>query len=516
MTDWGDGYVADIAYTAGFYRELSPVWLHHAAELMHTAAPSPETPLAYCDLGCGQGFATLALAAQFPESAFHGIDFHPGQIANARDLAAQGEVANARFHELSFQQAADAPEGALPAFDVVGIHGIYAWISPENRDAIVRFLDRWLKPGGLVYISYNCMPGWAAMAPVQRLIAEHAARHPGPSDAQIAQAMDHVEALRGDGLGFFTANPLAGKRLDSLADKDRRYLAHEFLNAHWHPLYHTDVRAELAAAKLEHVGSAALLENFDTLALPEAARRHKAAAPDPAMAELVKDHALNQQFRRDIFAKGRRALTGLDQAEAVRRRRFTLIKPRADVTFTVQTPQGEAAGDEQVYTAVCDALAAGVTRVQDILDRTGLDLARTNQALAVLCASAQAHPLRETVSERGVTGAKRLNAAIAGRAMRGDGYSYLAAPAIGTALATGTLEMACYDALAERDAGDPETLGAETLGKAAWQRLRRRGTRLKRDGAALTTERDNAQEAVTQAAHVLETKVPLWKHLGVL
>ena len=510
MTDWGDGYVADIAYTAGFYRELSPVWLHHAAELVHTAAPSPEVPFSYCDLGCGQGFATLALAAQFPDSAFHGIDFHPGQIANARDLTAHGGVANAHFHELSFQQAVDLPVDALPRFDFVGIHGIYAWISPENRRAIVRFLDRWLKPGGLVYISYNCMPGWAALGPVQRLLAEHAERHPGQSDAQIKQAMDHVETLRGDGLGFFTANPLAGKRLDSLTDKDRRYLAHEFLNQHWHPLYHTDVRAELADAKLEHAGSAALLENFDTLALPENARRHKAAAPDAAMAELIQDYALNQQFRRDIFVKGRRALTNLDAGRSVREHRFTLIKPRGEVTFTFKTPQGEASGDEGVYTAVCDALSAGVTRVQDILDRTGLDLARTNQALAVLCASGQAHRLRETVSDSATSTARRLNAAIARRVLQGDAYAYLVAPAVGTAVPTGTLEMACYDVLAEHDVDDPETLGA-----AAWQRLRRRGTRLKRDGETLTTERDNHREAVEQAGRLLETKLPLWRHLGM-
>ncbi|SDG16404.1 Methyltransferase domain-containing protein [Limimonas halophila] len=511
MTDWGDGYVADIAYTPGFYRELSPVWLHHAAELVHTAAPSPDAPLAYCDLGCGQGFGTLVLAAQFPDSAFHGIDFNPGQIANARDLAQQGGVANAHFHELSFQQAADADAGALPVFDVVGIHGIYSWISAANREAIVRFLDRWLKPGGLVYISYNCMPGWAAMAPLQRLLAEHAERHPDRSDAQIKGAMAHVQALRGDNLGFFTANPLAGKRLDALADKDRRYLAHEFLNAHWHPLYHTDVRAELAAAKLEYAGSASLLENFDTLALPEAARRHKAAAPDNAMAELVKDYALNQQFRRDLFVKGRRALTAVEESEGVRERRFTLIKRREDVTFTFQTPQGEATGDEALYKAVCDALSAGVTRVQDILERTGLDLARANQALAVLCASGQAHSLRAAVSDDARAAAKRFNAAVAHRAMLGDAYAYLAAPAIGTALSTGTVEMACYDVLAAQDVRDAETLGA-----AVWQRLRQRGTRLKRDGEVLRTERDNQREAVAQAGQVLEAKVPLWRHLGVL
>jgi len=61
----------------------------------------------------------------------------------------------------------------LPDFDFITLHGIYSWISPENRRTIVEFMRRKLKPGGIVYISYNCMPGWAGMMPLRRLLVEH-------------------------------------------------------------------------------------------------------------------------------------------------------------------------------------------------------------------------------------------------------------------------------------------------------------------------------------------------------
>ena len=42
---------------------------------------------------------------------------------------------------------------------------IWSWVSEENQRVIVDFVRRKLKVGGLLYISYNCQPGFAAMVP---------------------------------------------------------------------------------------------------------------------------------------------------------------------------------------------------------------------------------------------------------------------------------------------------------------------------------------------------------------
>ena len=56
--------------------------------------------------------------------------------------------------------------GDLPEFDYIGLHGIWSWISDGNRAVIVDFIRRKLKVGGVLYISYNTQPGWAAMTPM--------------------------------------------------------------------------------------------------------------------------------------------------------------------------------------------------------------------------------------------------------------------------------------------------------------------------------------------------------------
>lgn len=55
----------------------------------------------------------------------------------------------------------------LPAFDCVMLHGVYSWVGPETRRAVVRFLDRFLKPGGVAYVSYNSLAGWVQLLPMQ-------------------------------------------------------------------------------------------------------------------------------------------------------------------------------------------------------------------------------------------------------------------------------------------------------------------------------------------------------------
>lgn len=49
------------------------------------------------DIGCGFGSSTIHMAQQFPNSTFHGIDFHEPSIAEARKRAAEAGVDNVEF-----------------------------------------------------------------------------------------------------------------------------------------------------------------------------------------------------------------------------------------------------------------------------------------------------------------------------------------------------------------------------------------------------------------------------------
>ena len=506
--DWTDGYVADVAYTTGFYRELAPSFLSFAALVQGQPAPDPAQPFAYCELGCGQGFGTNILAAAYPHGRFVGIDFNPAQVANARTLAQEADLSNVAFWDESFCDAGDLPDEALPVFDYVALHGIYAWISEANRQAIVRFIERKLKPGGLVYVSYNCMPGWAAMAPFQRLLIEHGKRNPDRSDRQVAAGFEFVQQLRDADAAYFGQNPMVPKKIDAMRDKDRSYLAHEYLNGTWQPLFFTDVAEEMARAKLDYVGSASLLENFEGLALPAKARAVMGQTRDPVYRELLKDYAINQQFRRDIFVKGARAMSDVHKRARLLATTVAPLKVREEMSLTFKTPLGAANGQAAVYTPIMDAVAQGATSLADLIKATSLDVGKLMQACAVLTSSGQVHPAQPGTDP---APSRRLNMAVARRVLRQEPYRYLAAPAVANGINAGDVEITALAALTQE-----AITSADALAQAIWSRFKPVGRRLVKDGQALQTDAQNLEELRQRADDVLTKRVPVWRELGVL
>ena len=185
------GYVADLPYLRDFKPMLAPAWLDHVALVCGVEPPARDS-FAWCDLGCGQGVTAVILAATHPHGTFDGIDAMPMHIEHARRLAAEAGIGSARFHLADFAAAADL---ALPAFDYIVAHGVYSWVDEPSRAALRGFVDRHLKPGGLVYVSYNAMPGWARDLPFQRLARELAGTFAGDSAARFAAAAAIARSL---------------------------------------------------------------------------------------------------------------------------------------------------------------------------------------------------------------------------------------------------------------------------------------------------------------------------------
>ena len=165
MATWNDGYVTETAYTSGFYREISPGWLAMAALLLGHRPPDLSRPFRWAELGSGHGFSASVFASAFPQAEFWGFDFNPAHVESARLTASRAGLSNVHFEEASFAELAARGDAALPEFDFVVGHGIYSWVSRENQRHILDFFRRRLRPGGLGYLGYNALPGWASMLP---------------------------------------------------------------------------------------------------------------------------------------------------------------------------------------------------------------------------------------------------------------------------------------------------------------------------------------------------------------
>src|SRR5688500_18751007 len=109
MSSWTSGYVSEVAYTAGFYRELSHAMLELAALGKSTLTTQATAPLAVCELGCGRGVSANVLAAANPHSQFYATDFNPAHIVEARALANAAGSKNVHFFDSSFAEFLDEP-----------------------------------------------------------------------------------------------------------------------------------------------------------------------------------------------------------------------------------------------------------------------------------------------------------------------------------------------------------------------------------------------------------------------
>src|SRR5256885_15666309 len=307
------GYVTDVPYVYGFKPMLAPAWLDLVAVLGGVSPPARTAGFAWCDLGCGQGVTAAILAATHPTGTFHGIDAMPAHIEHAARLAGETDAPNAHFHATDFAAARLLP---LPRFDYIVAHGVYSWVDRPVRAELRRFIDGHLKTGGLVYVSYNALPGWTGDLPFQHLLRELEADLSGNSAARFAAAAALVGRLAEAGAPSLAASFVANELRRRPGDYRPGYLVHEFMHAGWQPLYVTELRRDLKEIGLVPVGSALLVENFDRWMLGPRARAAVSSIADPDRRELVRDFCIDQRFRCDVFT---RDAAPLDEAEQRRR-----------------------------------------------------------------------------------------------------------------------------------------------------------------------------------------------------
>ena len=284
-----------------FCKELSPGLLRAAAAL-GGFAPPPEDGFDYCELGCGTGDTVNTLAAAYPGARFVGVDFNAEHVAFARGLAERAGLRNVRFLE---RDVADLARDDLPAFDYVCAHGVLAWIAPSTRAAMLDVAAARLKPGGLLYVSYNAMPGWAAVEPLRRLMLDASAGIAGTSLDRARHALGAAKALCEARAEYFEANPAAKEMLATTLRMGLAYAAHEYLGADWHPMYFADVAGEMGARGLRFVAQLPLYLNDRALTLPGSVVELLRGVADRAEFERLKDFAINEFFRGDLYTKDR-------------------------------------------------------------------------------------------------------------------------------------------------------------------------------------------------------------------
>lgn len=520
MNDWTAGYIADIGYTFGYYAELNPLRVPLAFAGQGLASPAGligTTEATACELGFGQGLSANIHAAASSVS-WWGTDFNPSQAAFAQSLAAASGAGASLFDE-AFAEFCNRSD--LPEFDFIGVHGIWSWISDENRFVLVDFIRRKLKVGGVLYISYNTLPGWAAFAPMRHLMTEHAEILGAEGRGIVSRidgAIDFADKLLALNPTYLRANPLVADRLTKMKEHNRHYLAHEYFNRDWHPMHFATMAQWLEPAKLQYACSANYLDAIDAVNLTPEQQQFLNEIPDPMFRQTTRDFMVNQQFRKDYWVKGARRLSPLEQSTALRAQRVMLTNPLADVALKVTGSLGEATLSEAVYQPVLDRLADhqphSLAELEASVAKDNVNFAQLQQAVMVLYGAGHLSSVQESSAGTAVAAkraqcTKALNDHLMDKARGSGEVGFLASTSTGGGVAVNRFQQLFLLAIS-LGKKTPEEWAAHT-----WNIVAAQGQCLIKEGKQIESVEDNLAELNQQAKLFAEKQLPILRALGV-
>lgn len=513
MTSWNAGYVTDIAYTHGYYSELNPTRLSLAMASRSLAMPKVKR---VCELGFGQGVSVAMHAAAQAGTEYWGTDFNPAQAAHARTLIEATGVPCYLFDQ-SFEEFCARDD--LPEFDFISLHGIWSWISDQNRRVIVDFVRRKLKVGGLVYVSYNTLPGWAAALPMRHMLTQYANKLGAPGQGMVGRVKESInffEKMLEVNPAYIKANPNVKGRFEKLQSQNPAYLAHEYFNLDWEPMHFATMEEWLSPAKVSYACSAHFVDHVEALNLSQEQVQFLRAIPDANMRESVRDFMVNQQFRRDYWIKGANVVAKVLNYEEKRALRFVMIQPRDQVELKINGAKGEAEMHQDFYVPILDKMADYQVRSLDdiiiaISSNQEADLHRYFEAMLLLVSKgifglAQTEEVTQLAKES----TARLNLHILKLAKGDTAISHLASPVMGGAIPVGRVEQLFLLAILQGAKNSAE------ISNFVWSIFKLSTTKLLKDGVVIETEDGNRAHLTELTLEFLQSRLVVLERLGII
>lgn len=247
------------------------------------------------ELGCGDGANALSLAQALPGAECVGIDAAASAVARGAELARAAGLSNVELRCLDIERLPDD----LGSFDYVIAHGVYSWIGPRARGALLECCRSRLREAGIAYVSYNAYPGSYLRDMTRDMLLYHLREIEDPHErlrgahelmrtiVEIEAPSPYAQALReqiermlrySDALLFH----------DDLAEISTPFYFHEFVeHAEGHGLRFLS-EADLSDSQMRDV--------------PQSAARLMAGLPDDVVVrEQYLDFFRNRMFRQTLL-----------------------------------------------------------------------------------------------------------------------------------------------------------------------------------------------------------------------
>jgi SAM-dependent methyltransferase len=330
------GAYEQLAYPGYAYASTHPARLEVVGRLFGLSA-APAAGARILELGCGDGGNALSIAQSLPGASVVGIDLEATAIERGRRLAEAAGLDNA---ELRCGDIEDPDAGEEP-FDYLIAHGVYSWVPPRARGALLERARRCLAPGGIAFISFNAYPG-SYLRDMTRDILRYHVRDVADPQRRLAEAQELMRTI----VSVEDPSPFARvlrEHMERMLEAADALLFHDDLAEVSTPFYFHEVVEHAGLHGLRFLAEADLSESL-MRDVPEGVEALVRRLPDDfVVREQYLDFFKNRMFRQTLFCHAEAPVSGAIDAAAL-----------SGCWFSSSARPGEDVGDDDAETFTTD------------------------------------------------------------------------------------------------------------------------------------------------------------------
>jgi methyltransferase-like protein/cyclopropane fatty-acyl-phospholipid synthase-like methyltransferase len=285
----------ELPYESYPYALTNPYHMQTLAVLFGMKPPAVETARVL-ELGCAAGGNLIPHAVNYPKAHFIGVDLSKVQIDEANKHKEGLDLKNIEFRHCSITDI----DESFGKFDYIICHGVISWVPKFVQDKIFEVGNKNLSDNGIVYISYNTLPGWNMIRTIRDMMLYHSNTFNNIKD-KIAQSRLLLEFIN-DSLES-SNSPYAQvlqTEANLLAKQNDHYLRHDHLEEDNAQYYFHEFMDEAKKNNLQYMSDCSISSMY-LGNMPAKAVEKLQAINDIVRTEQYMDFITNRRFRSTLL-----------------------------------------------------------------------------------------------------------------------------------------------------------------------------------------------------------------------
>src|SRR5678815_757180 len=290
------GRYEEIPYDALPHPATHPARLASIATFVGHLAP----PVDCCRVlvvGCNDGSNLIPMAVSLPESRFVGCDLSPRAIEEGRRTINALRLTNIVLLEADL--AALAPEHG--DFDFIIAHGVYSWVPPQVRDALFALAAKRLADHGILYVSFNVLPGCRVRQAVWDILHHHVDRI-DDARARLDAARQLARLIAEGGSASLESDQPVRTELRAIAQRSDSELCHDDLAVPNEPVLFHSFAEHAGRHGLRYLAEAEL-HTMDVITGISSEAQAFLSTLDPLAREQYLDFVRLRRFRQSLLVR---------------------------------------------------------------------------------------------------------------------------------------------------------------------------------------------------------------------